>query len=131
MEKKMRKNILMYMFGMLAVLMGCFFNTPEEVKAAQVPEAGVSVQMQEPTLVQAAAYNSDIPAEVTNPIDKGKKLVAYVVVAAGWVCFIIGLLFVGIAFFGHQSDMRIQGIIAVGVGALLGVAPTIATWIMS
>ena len=26
---KMRKNVILYMFGMLAVLMGCFFYTPK------------------------------------------------------------------------------------------------------
>lgn len=31
---KMRKNVILYMFGMLAVLMGCFFYTPKEAHAA-------------------------------------------------------------------------------------------------
>lgn len=120
---KMRKNVLLYMFTMLAVLMGCFFYTPEEVKAAEQP---VSISAQ----VQMVAFSGDIPEEVTKPIEKGKSLVAYAVVAAGWVAFLVGLLLLAISFFGHQSDMKIQGFVALGVGALLGVGPTIANWIM-
>lgn len=121
---KMRRNMILYMFTMLAVLMGCFFNTPAKVKAAEPGTAQISAQ------AQTIAFSSDIPEEVTNPIEKGKSLVAYAVVAAGWVAFLVGLLLLAISFFGHQSDMKIQGFVALGVGALLGVGPTIANWIM-
>lgn len=43
---KMKKNILLYMFSMLAVLMGCFFYTPEKVKAAEPQGAQISAQVQ-------------------------------------------------------------------------------------
>ena len=122
---KMRKNVILYMFSMLAVLMGCFFYTPKEVHAAE--PGTVSVTMQTVQTVQTG----DIPNDVVKPIENGKKLVAYVVVAAGWVAFLVGLLLLAISFFGHQSDMKIQGLVALGAGALLGVGPTIATWIMS
>lgn len=121
---KMRKNVILYMFTMLAVLMGCFFYAPKEVKAAEPGTVQVSATMQ-------TVQTGDIPNDVVKPIENGKKLVAYVVVAAGWVSFLIGLLLLAISFFGHQSDMKIQGLVALGAGALLGVAPTIATWIMS
>ncbi len=121
---KMRKNVILYMFTMLAVLMGCFFYAPKEVKAAEPGTVQVSATMQ-------TVQTGDIPNDVVKPIENGKKLVAYVVVAAGWVSFLLGLLLLAISFFGHQSDMKIQGLVALGAGALLGVAPTIATWIMS
>ena len=116
--------MILYMFGMVAVLMGCFFYAPKEVKAAEPGTVQVSATMQ-------TVQTGDIPNDVVKPIENGKKLVAYVVVAAGWVSFLVGLLLLAISFFGHQSDMKIQGLVALGAGALLGVAPTIATWIMS
>ena len=121
---KMRKNMILFMFGIVAVLMGCFFYAPKDVKAAEPGTVQVSATMQ-------TVQTGDIPNDVVKPIENGKKLVAYVVVAAGWVSFLVGLLLLAISFFGHQSDMKIQGLVALGAGALLGVAPTIATWIMS
>lgn len=122
---KMRKNILLYMFSMLAVLMGCFFYTPEKVKAAEPQGAQISAQ------VQMAAYSSDIPEEVKKPIEKGKNLTAYIVAAIGFIILAVGLLMEVIAWFGHQNDMKIQGLIAIGAGALLGSAGAIAAWLLS
>lgn len=65
---KMRRNVILYMFTMLAVLMGCFFYAPKEVKAAEPQGAQISAQ------VQSVAYSSDIPEEVKKPIEKGKNL---------------------------------------------------------
>ena len=122
---KMRKNILLYMFSMLAVLMGCFFYTPEKVKAAEPQGAQISAQ------VQTVAYSSDIPEEVKKPIEKGKNLIAYIVAALGFIIFLVGLVMEVVAWFGHQNDMKIQGLIALGAGTLLGSAGIIAAWIMS
>lgn len=63
---KMRKNVILYMFTMLAVLMGCFFYAPKEVKAAEPQGAQISAQ------VQSVAYSSDIPEEVKNQSKKEK-----------------------------------------------------------
>ncbi len=122
---KMKKNILLYMFSMLAVLMGCFFYTPEKVKAAEPQGAQISAQ------VQTVAYSSDIPEEVKKPIEKGKNLIAYIVAALGFIIFLVGLVMEVVAWFGHQNDMKIQGLIALGAGALLGSAGVIAAWLMS
>ena len=122
---KMKKNILLYMFSMLAVLMGCFFYTPEKVKAAEPQGAQISAQ------VQTVAYSSDIPEEVKKPIEKGKNLIAYIVAALGCIIFLVGLVMEVVAWFGHQNDMKIQGLIALGAGALLGSAGVIAAWLMS
>lgn len=122
---KMRKNILLYMFGMLAVLMGCFFYTPEKVKAAEPQGAQISAQ------VQMEAYSSDIPEEVKKPIEKGKNLIAYIVAALGFIIFLVGLVMEVIAWFGHQNDMKIQGLIALGAGTLLGGGGAIAAWLLS
>ena len=122
---KMKKNILLYMFSMLAVLMGCFFYTPEKVKAAEPQGAQISAQ------VQTVAYSSDIPEEVKKPIEKGKNLIAYIVAALGFIIFLVGLVMEVVAWFGHQNDMKIQGLIALGAGALLGSAGAIAAWLLS
>lgn len=122
---KMKKNILLYMFSMLAVLMGCFFYTPEKVKAAEPQGAQISAQ------VQTVAYSSDIPEEVKKPIEKGKNLIAYIVAALGFIIFLVSLVMEVVAWFGHQNDMKIQGLIALGAGTLLGSAGIIAAWIMS
>lgn len=122
---KMRKNVILYMFGMLAVLMGCFFYTPEKVKAAEPQGAQISAQ------VQTVAYSSDIPEEVKKPIEKGKNLIAYIVASLGFIIFLVGLVMEVVAWFGHQNDMKIQGLIALGAGALLGSAGVIAAWLMS
>ena len=122
---KMKKNILLYMFSMLAVLMGCFFYPPEKVKAAEPQGAQISAQ------VQTVAYSSDIPEEVKKPIEKGKNLIAYIVAALGFIIFLVGLVMEVVAWFGHQNDMKIQGLIALGAGTLLGSAGIIAAWIMS
>ena len=121
---KMRKNVLLYMFTMLAVLMGCFFYTPEEVKAAEQP---VSISAQ----VQMVAFSSDIPEEVTKPIDKGKNLAAYIVASLGFIILVAGFVMEVVAWFGHQNDMKISGLIAMGAGALLGSAGAIAAWLLS
>ncbi len=122
---KMRKNVILYMFGMLAVLMGCFFYAPKEVKAAEPQGAQISAQ------VQTVAYSSDIPEEVKKPIEKGKNLIAYIVAALGFIIFLVGLVMEVVAWFGHQNDMKIQGLIALGAGTLLGSAGIIAAWLMS
>ncbi len=122
---KMRKNVILYMFSMLAVLMGCFFYTPKEAHAAEPGTAQISAQ------VQTVAYSSDIPEEVKKPIEKGKNLIAYIVAALGFIIFLVGLVMEVVAWFGHQNDMKIQGLIALGAGALLGSAGVIAAWLMS
>lgn len=122
---KMRKNMILYMFGMVAVLMGCFFYAPKEVKAAEPQGAQISAQ------VQTEAYSSDIPKEVKKPIEKGKIFIAYIAAALGFMIFVVGLVMEVIAWFGHQNDMKIQGLIALGAGVLLGSAGAIAAWLMS
>lgn len=121
---KMRKNVILYMFGMLAVLMGCFFYTPKEAHAAEPGTAQVST-------AQMVTYSSDIPTEVTKPIEKLKNIVEYIVMAAGWVAFVVGGIMTLIALFGHQNDIKIQSLIVLFAGLVIGVIPSLATWIMS
>ena len=122
---KKRKNMILYMFSMLAVLMGCFFYAPKEVKAAEPQGAQISAQ------VQTVAYSSDIPEEVKKPIEKGKNLIAYIVAALGFIILLVGCVMEVVAWFGHQNDMKISGLIAMGAGALLGSAGAIAAWLLS
>ena len=121
---KMKKNILLYMFSMLAVLMGCFFYTPKEAHAAEPGTAQVST-------AQMVTYSSDIPTEVTKPIEKLKNIVEYIVMAAGWVAFVVGGIMTLIALFGHQNDIKVQSLIVLFAGLVIGVIPSLATWIMS
>lgn len=122
---KMRKNVILYMFGMLAVLMGCFFYTPEKVKAAEPQGAQISEQ------AQMVTYSSDIPEEAKKPVERGKNFVAYIVASLGFVILLVGLVMEVVAWFGHQNDMKISGLIALGAGALLGSAGAIVAWLMS
>lgn len=122
---KMRKNMILYMFTMLAVLMGCFFYAPKEVKAAEPQGAQISAQ------VQMVAFSSDFPEEVTKPIEKGKNLTAYIVASLGFIILVAGFVMEVVAWFGHQNDMKISGLIAMGAGALLGSAGAIAAWLLS
>lgn len=76
-------------------------------------------------------YSSDIPTEVTKPIEKLKNIVEYIVMAAGWVAFVVGGIMTLIALFGHQNDIKIQSLIVLFAGLVIGVIPSLATWIMS
>ena len=64
-------------------------------------------------------------------MEKGKNLTAYIIATIGFIVLAVGLLMEVIAWFGHQNDMKIQGLVAIGAGALLGSAGSIAAWLLS
>lgn len=115
---------IIYIVCMLAVLTGCFFCT---AKTAQAKENATTqtISVSSGNVI----LNSDVPAEVKEPIEKGKSLVTYVVRVAGWLMVVFGFVFLGISFFSHQTDQRIMGAIALGVGFLVAFSPEIANWI--
>lgn len=118
---KMRKNMILYMFGMVAVLMGCFFYAPKEVKAAEPGTVQVSAQ--------TVQFTADVPEEIKQPIEKGQALVTFLVRAAGWMVVVFGIVFLVMSFFSHQMDQRIMGGLALGLGLIVAFAPEIAHWI--
>ncbi len=124
---KMRKNVILYMFGMLAVLMGCFFYTPKEAHAA----GRTSVNLQISNTVQTVVQQEDVPEDAIKPLTRGKSLLSELVKFAGWAAFILGLAFFGFSWFSHQMDQRIGGFIAMIVGAVISFGPKIADWITS
>ena len=124
---KMRKNVILYMFGMLAVLMGCFFYTPKEAHAA----GRTSVNLQISNTVQTVVQQEDVPEDAIKPLTRGKSLLSELVKFAGWAAFILGLAFFGFSWRSHQMDQRIGGFIAMIVGAVISFGPKIADWITS
>lgn len=124
---KMRKNVILYMFGMLAVLMGCFFYTPKEAHAA----GRTSVNLQISNTVQTVVQQEDVPEDAIKPLTRGKSLLSELVKFVGWAAFILGLAFFGFSWFSHQMDQRIGGFIAMIVGAVISFGPKIADWITS
>mgnify|MGYP000065535409 FL=1 len=124
---KMRKNVILYMFGMLAVLMGCFFYTPKEAHAA----GRTCVNLQISNTVQTVVQQEDVPEDAIKPLTRGKSLLSELVKFAGWAAFILGLAFFGFSWFSHQMDQRIGGFIAMIVGAVISFGPKIADWITS
>ena len=46
-------------------------------------------------------------------------------------CFVVGGIMTLIALFGHQNDIKIQSLIVLFAGLVIGVIPSLATWIMS
>lgn len=123
----MRKNVILYMFGMLAVLMGCFFYTPKEAHAA----GRTSVNLQISNTVQTVVQQEDVPEDAIKPLTRGKSLLSELVKFVGWAAFILGLAFFGFSWFSHQMDQRIGGFIAMIVGAVISFGPKIADWITS
>lgn len=72
----------------------------------------------------------DIPEEITQPIERGKQLMAYLVISLGGLIALIGIVFLGIAFLGHQQEMKLQGFIFLGVGVILFAGPLVINWIL-
>lgn len=112
---------IMKLAGML-VLTVCLFLSPagQSTKAKTIPaDRGMMLMSAD-----------DIPEEITAPIEKGKQLLAYLVMSLGAIAALVGIVFLGIAFLGHQPDMRIQGFIFLGVGFLLFAAPIVINWML-
>ena len=120
--KKMKKRIVM-VWSILLIAVCFFSSTVSEVKAKEYGNREIKS-------VVAFEAVGDIPAEITQPIEKGKKLLAYLVMSLGAVAALIGAVFLGIAFLGHQPDMRINGFIFLGVGLLMFFAPIIINWLL-
>lgn len=127
MEKKLnlKRRIIMYVFGVMAVFMGCFFCASDDVQAA---EAGSNLQI---IHYDATTESGDVPDAAIKPINKGKKYISKIVVFVGWAFIVFGIIFFGLSWMSHQTDQRVIGIIAAIVGGLVALAPTVAEWLIS
>lgn len=122
----MKKKIVVY-FGMLALFMACLVLCPVRTKAE-----GNDGQVR---ICSAYGYGQalkadDIPAEITEPVEKGKHLIVYLIIAFGAVCALVGGVLLGIAFLGHQQDMQARGFIFFFVGILIVLLPVIINWMV-
>ena len=121
----MKRRIIMYVFGIMAVLMGCFFCAADDVQAA---ETGSNLQI---IHYDVTTESGDVPDAAIKPINKGKKYISKIVVFVGWAFIVFGIIFFGLSWMSHQMDQRVIGIIAAIVGGLVALAPTVAEWLIS
>lgn len=124
----MKKNVnrIMLLMGMWLMLTFLFF-CPENVKAKSLDtiQNAPCIMTNDGMLL----IDQEVPEEVKNPIDKGLSLIVYLVIVSGIMIFLVGLVLLAITFLGHQQDMLMKGILALGAGALLAAGPFIAEWI--
>lgn len=117
-----KKKIVMYVC-MLLMTMCLFFSNPVTSKAK---ESKNEVN----TITSVTLCDDDIPKEITEPIERGKKLLAYLVVSLGAIAALVGLVFLVIAFIGHNPEQRITGFILLGGGIVLALGTVIVNWLM-
>lgn len=122
----LKRRIIMYVFGVMAVLMGCFFCTSDDVEAAEA--VGTNSQI---IHYDVTTESGDVPDAAIKPINKGKKYISKIVVFVGWAFIVFGIIFFGLSWMSHQTDQRVIGIIAAIVGGLVALAPTVAEWLIS
>ena len=121
----LKRRIIMYVFGVMAVLMGCFFCTSDDVEAA---EAGSNLQI---IHYDVTTESGDVPNAAIKPINKGKNYISIIAVFVGWCFIVFGIILFGLSWMSHQTDQRVIGIIAAIVGGLVALAPTVAEWLIS
>lgn len=120
----MKKKIVVCL-SMLAVFAACVFLCPVRTEARER-----AVQTRICSAYEQALKADDIPAEITEPVEKGKHLIVYLIIAFGAVCALVGGVLLGIAFLGHQQDMQARGFIFFFVGILIVLLPVIINWMV-
>ena len=131
---KRKNRIRLFFLSTLMMFSMCFFFSNTIVKACDdtPQQSAIAVGfdvIQFEGEGEGDGGGAELPKEITEPIEKGLSLLEYLVVTAGIVVVIIGFVLLGISFFGHQNDMKVMGLIAIGVGAVNIVAPFVANWI--
>lgn len=121
---KNKKNKIMILVGILSMIV-CFFICPEIEAKAMIDTDLTYIENGYDTIT----FSEELPAEVTNPIDKGKKLLSYLIISFGAIALLVGIVFCVIGFIGHQPDQRLNGFIMIGAGIILIAAPVIVNWI--
>ncbi|MBQ8318897.1 MAG: hypothetical protein IJX85_11185 [Lachnospiraceae bacterium] len=122
-----KNRIKMFLVSTLMIFSMCFLISVEHVKACEsvryaVGGAGAEV----------VSFSADeLPKEITEPIEKGTKLMEYLVGTLGGIVVLVGLILLAISFFGHQNEMKITGFIALGAGLVILAAPSIVDWLKS
>lgn len=119
-------KLIGYLGILLSLTICSFFCSTKDAKASEM-NTTISVMNSQNTKVTSS---DDIPSEIKEPITKGTKLIIFIITAIGGIAALLGLLFLGIAFFGHQPDMKINALLAFGVALLLGVGPRIIDWLV-
>jgi len=123
----MKKRIMIYL-GMLVMFTTCLFlcGFTSEAKEQGAQSISGAVQVQEKIM---NTYD-DIPSEIKDPVEKGKHLVCYLVIALGAVVAIAGGIMLGTAWISHQQDMQVRGFIFFFVGIFFVLLPIIINWLV-
>lgn len=135
-----KNRIRMFLLSTLMMFSMCFFFAPINVSAcASECDDGLNAKMK--TVIcndglgagvdvgQPSGTGDELPSEITEPIDKGMKLLEYLVITIGIVAIMVGLVLLGLSFWGHQNDLKIASFIALGAGLVILAAPSIAKWL--
>lgn len=107
----------------LILMVGLFSLMPVKVTKAK--------ETQEITNIEVVHFDGEIPAEIKKPVEKGKNLFKYFMQAIGWFAAALGFVFLGIAFFGHQPDQKINALISFAVAILMIIGPMVIDWLIS
>ncbi len=121
----MKKRIMIY-FGMFAIFAACLFLCPIRTDAKErkvIQDKGTVYE-------QIMNTYEDIPSEIKDPVEKGKHLICYLVIALGAVVTIAGGIMLGVAWLGHQQDMQVRGFIFFFVGIFFVLLPIIINWLV-
>ncbi len=121
-----KNRIRMFLLSTLMMFSMCFFFSVTPVKAY---DADYSAEITIGTDV--ICRTTELPPEITEPIEKGESLLEYFVTTIGGVVVLVGIVLLAISFFGHQNDMKITGFIALGAGFVILAAPSIVDWLKS
>ena len=87
----MKKRIMIY-FGMFAIFAACLFLCPIRTDAKErkvIQDKGTVYE-------QIMNTYEDIPSEIKDPVEKGKHLICYLVIALGAVVTIAGGIMLGV-----------------------------------
>lgn len=123
---KTKKKLIMIIMSML-VMTACFFCGETKTHAKTVLDSN---QVLNGIGIESVILNNDIPSEIQEPIKKGVSLIVYLVISAGVVIALVGIILGGIAWIGHQPDMKINALIFIIVGAIVALGPVIINWLI-
>ena len=116
-----KKKIVMYV-SMLFMTMCLFFSNPVSVKAK---ENNNDIQI----ITTVTLNNDDIPKEIKEPVERGKRLLSYLIMSIGAIFALIGFVMFLYSLAGHP-EQRLQSILFFGAGLLTAFSPVIVNWLL-
>ncbi len=120
-----KNKIRIFLVSTLMMLSMCFLFSSIRVNAKEIN----SFKTNNRTEVIMNNYNfDDIPGEIKEPVDKGKKLVVYFTISLGAVFALVGGVLWLITLTGHATDMKMAGVISFWIGIVMVLLPIIINW---